>query len=379
MTATSPPLTPVHLHSQISLLIHNLTTLTDPTGEYLYHLPSGRTVDTKSWQHGWDWTHGIGLWGLWNYFSLTSRQSALDLITEWFSSNLPQDVPKNINTFAAMRTLAEVYQRDEDESYRTVLEKWAHWVMYEALRTEGGGLQHCTYEGVNEGELWVDTVVMTVLPLARIGQVLGKPELVEEAKRQVLLHVLYLFERKDGLWVHGWRFDGEGGGDNLAEARWGRGNVWGLIGLVEAIEVLELDEGDAVRAHLLALLRRQCRALRALQTQGGMWRTLLDVSEEKGSYVEASATAGFAYGILRAVRMGYISQDYREMGVGGVRAVLSRISEDGELKGVSFGTPIGHSQQHYLDIPRTSMPYGQAMAIMAFGEALQMLEVDNIR
>lgn len=374
MASTPIPFTTNQLHNQITLLIQNLTTLVDPTGRYLYHLPSGRTVDTKSWRHGWDWTHGIGLWGLWNYYSITSKSSTLNLITDWFRTNLQQDVPKNINTFAAMRTLAEIYQREGKDDDRTLLEEWANWVMDEAPRTEGTGLQHCTYEGPNEGEMWVDTVVMTVLPLARIGSALGKSEWMNEAKLQVLLHILYLFERKDGLWVHGWKFDGEGGGHNFAGARWGRGNAWGLIGLVEAIEVLDLRQGDAIREYLLALLQRQCLALQQLQTEDGMWRTILDAPENEGSYVEASATAGLAYGILKALRMGYVNQEYRQMGVRAVQAVFSRIDGDGELRDVSFGTPIGHTLQHYLDIPRTSMPYGQAMAIMALGEALKMAE-----
>jgi unsaturated rhamnogalacturonyl hydrolase len=33
---------------------------------------------------------------------------------------------------------------------------------------------------------------------------------------------------------------------------------------------------------------------------------------------------------------------------------------------------MGHDLQHYKDIPITSMPYGQAMAIMAFGEFLRV-------
>jgi unsaturated rhamnogalacturonyl hydrolase len=32
---------------------------------------------------------------------------------------------------------------------------------------------------------------------------------------------------------------------------------------------------------------------------------------------------------------------------------------------------MGDSLQFYKDIPRTSMPYGQAMAIMALGEFLR--------
>ena len=55
-----------------------------------------------------------------------------------------------------------------------------------------------------------------------------------------------------------------------------------------------------------------------------------------------------------------------------VKAVLAKVSEQGELMDVSFGTAMGHTLQHYKDIDRTSMPYGQAMAIMALGEFLRV-------
>ena len=89
------------------------------------------------------------------------------------------------------------------------------------------------------------------------------------------------------------------------------------------------------------------------------------------SYLEASATAGFAYGILKAVRKGYISADYLPVAVRAIRAVLANIDDQGELKQVSFGTAMGDSLQFYKDIPLTSMPYGQSLAICALAEFLR--------
>jgi unsaturated rhamnogalacturonyl hydrolase len=110
--------------------------------------------------------------------------------------------------------------------------------------------------------------------------------------------------------------------------------------------------------------------LKKYQDQSGLWRTLLDHTDE-GSYVEASATAGFAFGVLMALRKRYIEKEYEEMAIKAVKAVIAQIDEKGELQNTSFGTGMGDSLQFYKDIPRTSMPYGQAMAIMALGEFLR--------
>jgi unsaturated rhamnogalacturonyl hydrolase len=68
------------------------------------------------------------------------------------------------------------------------------------------------------------------------------------------------------------------------------------------------------------------------------------------------------------VRKRYISAEYLEPGVRAVKAVLSNIDASGELKNVSFGTPVFNDLDGYRNIKLTSMPYGQAMAILALGE-----------
>jgi unsaturated rhamnogalacturonyl hydrolase len=76
--------------------------------------------------------------------------------------------------------------------------------------------------------------------------------------------------------------------------------------------------------------------------------------------------------MLKACRKRYISGDvYLESAVKAIKAVMGKISAEGELTETSFGTGMGHDLQHYKDIAITSMPYGQAMAIMALGEFMR--------
>lgn len=217
--------------------------------------------------------------------------------------------------------------------------------------------------------------MMTVLPLAKIGKLLNRPHYIEEAKRQFLLHIKYLFDPTTGLFFHGWKFDdsAEGGfGHNFARARWARGNSWLTIVIPDFIELLDLPANDGLRIHLVDTLEAQCQALKRLQAENGMWRTVLDKPQSEGSYEEASATAGFAYGMLKAARKRYIDRSYEDVALKAVKAVMERISDDGELREVSFGTGMGPDLQHYYDIPLTSMPYGQAMAMMTLVEVLRV-------
>lgn len=57
-----------------------------------------------------------------------------------------------------------------------------------------------TYVNDHDGQLWDDTLMMTVMPLAKVGLVLNRPSYVEEAKRQFLIHIKYLTDVETGLW-----------------------------------------------------------------------------------------------------------------------------------------------------------------------------------
>jgi len=352
------------IRGAIDRLIHNLVNIEDQDGQFLLRLDDGRVLDTKGW-NGFEWTHGVGLYGVYKVWELTGDPKAWNIMTSWFEARFAEGMPsRNINTVAPFLTLAYLFDRTGERRFLPYIDRWAEWVYKDLPRTEEGGFQHIVYNSVNHQQLWDDTLMMSVLPLAKFGLLLNRPHYVEEAKRQFLVHIKYLADRKTGLWFHGWTFEGR---HNFANALWARGNSWVTIVIPEFIELLNLPEGDAFRQFLVSTLEAQAKALSACQSPSGLWPTLLD---DPTSYDEAAASAGFAYGILKAVRKGYLSKDYEAVGLKAALAVRSKINDAGELTQVSFGTPVFNTLQQYKDIPLTSMPFGQAMALLAMGELL---------
>jgi len=351
---------------KIESLINNLINIHDETGEFLLHLDDGRTIDTKGWA-GWEWTHGIGLYGMYKYYQQTNDQSVVNIIDEWFEDRFSEEqATKNVNTVCPFLTLAYRYEETKDQSLVPYLETWSEYVMYHMPKTKSGGIQHIVYNSENNEQMWDDTLMMSVMPLTKIGLLLNRPEYIEEAKYQFLTHIQYLTDRETGAWFHGWTFDGN---HNFANARWARGNSWVTIVIPDFLELLDLPEHDAFRRHLVHILERQIEVLAKYQQENGLWCTILD---DESSYVEASATAGFAYGILKAVRKRYIDPKYADMAYKAVDALIADyINESGELVNVSFGTAMGSDLDYYRNIPLTSMPYGQSMAILLLSEYLR--------
>lgn len=340
-----------------------LEKINDETGEFLFEL-EGIMIDDKSW-HVWNWPQGVGLYGLYAYYKQTNSETAHKMLHKWFEDRLVEgSPPKNVNTMAPLLTMAFLYEDENKTEYKPYLEQWADWVMYDMPRTDENGLQHMTYGPPNTNQLWADTLMMTVLPLAKIGLLLDKPEYVEEAKRQFLIHIKYLADRKTGLWYHGWTFEGH---HHFAEALWARANCWATISIPEIIEILDLKKGDSLYEFLIETLQSQVKALAEYQDESGLWPTLID---DPDSYLESSATAGFAFGILKGIRKRYISRDYLPLAEKAIKGLIDQINEDGEVENVSIGTALEDNLDYYRNIRKTTMPYGQSLAILALTEYL---------
>lgn len=314
----------------------------------------------------WEWPQGVGLFGLWKLFCQEREQAEaekyLAILRSYYDRQLSSGFPAlNVNTAAPYLTMSFLAEYTGEEKYMEPCRRAAAEIMDCFPRTMEGGFQHKTSDSLNEQELWDDTLYMTVLFLANMGRILKDARMVQEAQYQFLLHEKYLCDRVSGLWYHGWTFRER---NQFAGAFWGRGNCWITMAIPEFLAIV--PEDGPVRRLLIQSLQRQVESLVRYQSENGMWHTLVDDAD---SYVEASATCGFAYGILKAVKDGLIDPSYREAAWKALPAILDCISEEGIVRQVSYGTPMGRTDRNfYKEIEQKPMPYGQALAMLFLSE-----------
>ncbi len=354
------------IEDKLSRLVDAFCPILYEDDEHFLENMKGRNLagdDINKYRH-WEWTQGVGLYGLWRLYEETGDKKYLDILTTYFDKQLAIGFPAlNVNTATPFLTMSYVGEHLKSERYLAPCRESAKWIFDHFPRTEEGGFQHRTSDSENEQELWDDTLFMTVLFLANMGRIEGSRPYLEEAEYQFLLHAKYLADKDTGLWYHGWTFKER---NNFAAAFWGRGNSWITMGIPELLTMAECS--PAVRRALTGFLRRQADCLTRMQDPSGMWHTLLD---DPTSYLEASATSGFAYGILRAVHKGLLDKEYEMAALRALPAVLDCIGEDGVVQQVSYGTPMGReSRDFYKQIELKPMPYGQAMAILLLIECL---------
>ena len=363
---------------KLDLVVNKLLTLGGPENETELE-NGGESIGFFRRDFGiseWDWPQGVGLYGLYKIMMVEKKDEYREFLCSWFKSNMAEGLPsRNTNTTTPLLTLVQLNEICPDPEFESLCLSWADWLMRCLPRTEEGGFQHVTSANgdrlgvrLNENEMWIDTLFMTVLFLNRMGQKYNRQDWISESIHQVLLHIKYLYDKKTGLFYHGWTFNTR---DNFGGVFWCRGNSWFTAGILEYLEMFKGSLDAGVREFIVNTYKSQVRTLKKLQSQSGLWHTVLD---DPASYEEVSGSAAITAGILKGIKLGILDDSYLDCAWKGVRAVMNNIDEEGTVLNVSGGTGMGADREHYKKILIAPMAYGQSLTILALIQALDNLK-----
>ncbi|GAB3603002.1 glycoside hydrolase family 88 protein [Microbacterium aureliae] len=303
----------------------------------------------------WFWGEGVCLLAS-HRLALSRGEQPPAWVTGFFEPySASPPLLEHVNNLAPGASLAELQRLAPDAGRQALLEAALAWYESapEATRAPNGALEHWP------GGVWADTVYMAGQFLLRMGSVLGRQDLVDEAVTQWLLHAELLQHPQNHLLVHGTH-----GGVRI-DCHWGRANAWFALA---GADLLAATGDDRVESRLVPLLA----AVADLQPEHGVWDVLVDSAPEVRGIIETSAAAGLGAALLRtatalgAERLG--TQLYSRLFQAGERAVLGSMAyvENGLLTRVSAGTilqliPFGYSVIRD-DRPQ---PWGQGLAMEA--------------
>lgn len=363
---------------KLDLVVNKLLTLGGPENETELE-NGGESIGFFRRDFGiseWDWPQGVGLYGLYKIMMVEKKDEYREFLYSWFKCNMAEGLPsRNINTTTPLLTLVQLNEICPDPEFESLCLSWADWLMRCLPRTEEGGFQHVTSANgdrlgvrLNENEMWIDTLFMTVLFLNRMGQKYNRQDWISESIHQVLLHIKYLYDKKTGLFYHGWTFNTR---DNFGGVFWCRGNSWFTAGILEYLEMFKGSLDAGVREFIVNTYKSQVRTLKKLQSQSGLWHTVLD---DPASYEEVSGSAAITAGILKGIKLGILDDSYLDCAWKGIRAVMNNIDEEGTVLNVSGGTGMGADREHYKKILIAPMAYGQSLTILALIQALDNLK-----
>lgn len=239
-----------------------------------------------------------------------------------------------------------------------VVDRIANWVVHKQDRLPDGTLWRSRAMG---GTVWPDDLYMGGVFLVRLGVYRHDRNLIDDAANQII-HQAALEQDTDGLWFHGYFVKTR----RHAPFKWGRGNGWAMVTLVETLSAM--DSQDPLRPKLLGILRHQIEGLKGVQAPDGAWRQVLDKPQ---SWEETSCTAMFAYGIARAANRGWIAPANMTMARKAFAAIARNVNADGAVSGTCQGTNIGTNLDFYISREQPADdPHGWGPVMLAGTEIL---------
>lgn len=320
----------------------------------------------------WDWPQGVGIMGIQRLNEFFGDGRYDNFLDEWFLKNIERGLPSaNINTTIPYLTLADFAGRRTE--YKNLCIERAQWLKDGLPKTEDGGFQHVTTAigdrnavTLHEGLLWIDSLFMAALFLGKMGAIEHRRDWVDEAVKQFLVHIKYIYDKKTGLFFHGWDFNRR---NNYGEVHWARGNCWATLGIPEFLRLCGNYIDGGVREFLTDTFKAQAAALINLQDDTGLWHTVLDDST---SYIETSGSAGICAGLIMGIKQGILGEKYIPAADRALKGLCDMTDADGTVKNVSGGTGAGMDAEHYKRVALVPRAYGQALVIIALCEGLKL-------
>ncbi len=317
----------------------------------------------------WDWPCGVAYYGISKAYEVTKNEKYLKLMKDRIDFYIELGLPSvwTVNTCAMGHCLITLYEATGDERYHDILMSKIDYLRNHALRFGDNVLQH-TVSANNDfpEQCWADTLFMAAFFLLRAGVLLKDEKLIDDALNQYYWHIKYLQDPATGLFYHGYNNITK---DHMSGFFWGRANAWAAYTMSEVGRILPECYLYPKFLDIVGSLNEQLSSIKLLQTENGLFRTILDDEE---SYEEISASCGIAAAMINKgnpLHIKYINKS--------TKGILENVSPDGRVLNVSGGTAVMKDREGYRNISRDWIQgWGQGLALAYFAG---ILSYDKIR
>lgn len=318
----------------------------------------------------WDWPCGVAYFGIADAYEKTGNEEYLKLLKDRVDELIDLGLPRvwTVNACAMGHCLITLYKATGEQKYWDIVMSKINYIRKDALRFGDHVLQH-TVSADNDfpEQCWADTLFMAAFFLLRVGVELADEEIIEDALNQYYWHIKYLQDPDTGLYYHGYNNITK---DHMSGFYWGRANAWAAFTMSQVSDILKKCYLYPKYMDVAGSLNEQLSALKLLQTEDGLWRTILN---DESSYEEISASAGIAAAMVtraNPLHSKYINKS--------IRGMLANVSPDGRVLNVSGGTAVMNDADGYCNISRDWIQgWGQGLALAFFDKVLVSDEIEK--
>lgn len=320
--------------------------------KYLDNLIARSTLDVPAWnierlktgghKVGWNYVDGCMILAMLEKYQITGKKRYLEFADAFIDYRVHEDgtiegydvEEYNIDNINAGKTLFYLYEINGKEKYRKAIELIYSQVQTQP-RTAEGNFWH---KKIYPHQVWLDGLYMALPFYMEYETKFNDKKNYDDIFDQFANVVKYLRDEKSGLYFHAYDAsktafwcDKETG---LCQNFWLRALGWYSMALLDTLDKCDAAVAGEQYGKLKAVFVDYINSLLAYQDESGMWYQLPTRAGEPGNYLETSGTAIFAYTLLKAVRLGFLPESYRDPAVKAFQAIMDKyltVDEAGEI------------------------------------------------
>lgn len=229
-----------------------------------------------------------------------------------------------LDNIAPGKAVLRLYEMTHEPKYRIAADTLRRQLSVQP-RTQEGGFWH---KKIYPNQMWLDGLYMAGPFYAYYASLWKDTAAFDDIARQFSLIRLHCFDAGTGLYFHGWDESKQqrwanpktGCSPNL----WGRSLGWLAMALVDVLDYYPQDRPD--RADLIRMLNDlSLNVLKQRDENTKLWYQVVDKPNEKGNYLEASASAMFVYAFARGANRGYLQAEFRARAEESFQGILNHL------------------------------------------------------
>jgi unsaturated rhamnogalacturonyl hydrolase len=277
--------------------------------------PEGR-IDTQKEPSEWSYEEGVLLDGVTAEWRITGDGRLFAYVKAAVDRAVDKD--GNIHVHNGQPFPVEAHSLDDIEMGRSVLlmyrvlrepryykaAKFLHDQMQQQPKNQSGGYWH---KQVYPNQMWLDGAYMAEPFLENYDKTFDHVKEMDDVATQLLLMDEKMRDKQNGLLRHGWdesmTMDWASKKNGLSPEVWSRSMGWYAMALVDVLDRMPVS--DPQRAAVESVTRRILQAVAHYQDpETGLWWQVMDKGNQKGNYLEASASCMFVYALAKGIRQG---------------------------------------------------------------------------
>lgn len=321
----------------------------------------------------WCYEDGVLMTAIFDLYQVTKDSKYYDFVYKYYDSMIDKD--GNISTYdldyyslddiCPGICLVKLYRFKKEERFKKALDILFNQALKHP-RTKEGSFWH---KKIYPNQVWLDGVYMGVLFIALYAKEFDIQSVKEDVDNQ--LHILLdrLYDKDRKLFVHAydeaklmqWADKNTGKSPNV----WSRAFGWMIMAIVDIYDELKLDI-------CVEILSKAIEGVKPYLEEKMLYQ-IIDVRNDR-NYLETSGSCMFAYGLLKAKRLGML--DEYSLGMDIFNSILDKKFDGKNLKDICLVAGLDNTRRngsfdYYMSEPVVdNEAKGVAPFIMAYSETI---------